>query len=139
MSNMIKEQLEQTTKFSNIHALAEKIHISELCLLDICKNMDNIDDFIEELQKYSSKISPSLYDTMLLFLYFSKTFIFYFCFFFVMVNFIPRLGSCNVLVIGTPIIRLKILCKTNKTTFKTLCRFAYYQLYFTHKICLSTY
>lgn len=74
MATLIKEELSQLTDLSELHSLAEKFHTSELCILDICKNMDNIENSICELQKYSSKTCASLYDTMLLFLYFAKNY-----------------------------------------------------------------
>ena len=59
---------------SAIQTLAEKIHYSELSILDLCRKMDKKELFIEDIHHYSSIIRPSLYDTFVLFLKIAKIF-----------------------------------------------------------------
>ena len=54
--------------FAHTDSIAEKYHYSELPILDICRRMDEMSMFIIQLQKYAAIVSPSLYDTILLFL-----------------------------------------------------------------------
>ena len=68
MATMISQEMYNIDNLSEIHTMAERFHMSELCVVDICKHIPNIDACIIEVQKYSSKTCPSLYDTMLLFL-----------------------------------------------------------------------
>ncbi len=66
----IEKEMTNITNLSTVHSLAEKYHTSELCILDICKYMNHIDG--TAFQQYSSKLNPSLYDTILLFCHISK-------------------------------------------------------------------
>ena len=68
MANTIINDLENTEKISKVQTLSEKYHYSELNILDLSKQMDKLDLFVQELQDYSSILNPSLYDTCILFL-----------------------------------------------------------------------
>tara|TARA_B100001564_G_C20658565_1_gene680465 strand:+ start:669 stop:1556 length:888 start_codon:yes stop_codon:yes gene_type:complete len=68
VADLIMNKLKDAEDVSSIHSIAEKYHYSELPILDICRRMDDMSMFIIQLQKYAAIVSPSLYDTILLFL-----------------------------------------------------------------------
>ena len=72
VANSIQEKLVNATVVSTIHSLAEKYHYSELSILDICRRMNEMDNFVVKLQEYAAIMNPSLYDTILLFLNITK-------------------------------------------------------------------
>ena len=74
MANSIISDIKVTDKISKIQTLSEKYHYSEHNILDLCKQMDNIDLFVKELHNYSSILNPSLYDTCVLFLKITEVF-----------------------------------------------------------------
>tara|TARA_Y100000389_G_scaffold37455_2_gene31801 strand:+ start:3044 stop:3970 length:927 start_codon:yes stop_codon:yes gene_type:complete len=72
MSEYIENELTNAKKLSDIQHFAEKIHYSELSILDLCKKINKKHLFIRDFQKYSSILNPTLYDTFVLLLKLTK-------------------------------------------------------------------
>lgn len=73
VATSLQNDLINALNLSTIHSISEKYHYSEFVITDICMRMDNLRDFIREIQNYSSLFNPTLYDTIKLFMIISKT------------------------------------------------------------------